>query len=484
MNVDLLIVGSGVAGLYLALNTPKDINTLIITKNKPWQCNSFYAQGGIAVAKSIDDIPFHIKDTLEAGSNYNDLKAVSKLIESSWNVIEDLIDKGLEFDTKNGVLNYTKEGGHSTNRILHADGDATGRVVHQFLMEKLNHKILDDVHLIDFLIKDDICYGVEVLRDGKIEHIYAKNTVLASGGVGSLYKYSTNDKSVSGDLQGICTKHNIKLADMEFIQFHPTTYTAYIKRADSKITTKSYLLSEALRGEGALIVDEDGKRFLFDYDERGELAPRDIVSQAIYDYSKRFSKKAFLSFESMSEDFFKNRFPNIYKMLKSFNFNIPYDKIPISPAYHYIMGGVKVGLDAKVDGFLNLYAVGEIACTKVHGANRLASNSLLEALVFAKEVSRNLEYRDLNSPDFEITPKVFLKKNDLQIELRLKELMWEKVGIVRESKSLQEALDEVDGYLSSDIGLFLQYKLLTAKEIIESALSRDESIGAHFIKKG
>jgi len=482
MRVENLIIGSGLAGLYLSQKLDSK-ETLIITKDKPWQCNSFYAQGGIATALNDKDIDLHIKDTFEAGAKYGDREAIETLIKNSQDVIKDLIDLGLDFDKKDGVLNYTKEGGHSINRILHADGDATGRELHLFLMQKLKHKILDNTHVVDFLIKDNICHGATVLKDGKTFNIYAKNTILASGGVGSLYKYSTNDKSVSGDLQGLCVKRGIPLIDMQLIQFHPTTFTAYIKRVNKKYTTKSYLLSEALRGEGAFVVDKDGNRFLFDYDKRGELAPRDIVSRAIFDYTTQ-GKEVFLSFKNMKDNFFEKRFPNIYKMLQSFNFSIPEDKIPISPAYHYIMGGVKVDISSRVYGFKNFFAIGEIACTKVHGANRLASNSLLEALVFAKIVANNLNQKqfDFKQIDFKIKPKVFIKENDVSIEKILKNLMWSRAGIVRRRDELNLALKQIDEFLNSDIGLFLEYKLLTAKEIITSAI-RSNSIGAHFILK-
>lgn len=474
--IDILIIGSGIAGLYASVNVPKDKSCLIITKGMPWQANSFYAQGGVATALNEDDINLHISDTMRAGDDYCSFEAVKTLSNNSLNVIDNIIDMGFEFDKdEDGELAYTKEGAHSTKRILHANGDATGRFLHSFLMDKNPHPIESNLIVTDLLIKDDICYGVEVLKNNKLKHIYAKSVVIASGGIGSLYKYSTNEKLITGDLQGICVKNEIELIDMELMQFHPTSYISKDKKAN--------LLSEALRGEGALIVDEYDRRFLFDYDDRAELAPRDIVSRAIFDYQQKNSTKVYLSLENFDENFFRVRFPNIYKTLSEFGFNVPKDKIRISPAYHYSMGGIKTDLNGKIPTVKNLYAIGEVACTRVHGANRLASNSLLETLVFPKRAIENILSKNFNFKkiDFKIKDKKLLKQDDKKIESQLQDLMWNFVGIIRYRDKLEFSLKEIDRFLNSDIGELLKFKLLTAKSIVEQALNRKKSLGAHYI---
>jgi L-aspartate oxidase len=265
---------------------------------------------------------------------------------------------------------------------------------------------------------------------------------------------------------------------MEFTQFHPTVFV-YDKRA------RKYLLTEALRGEGATIVDEKGERFLFNYAKEGELAPRDIVSRAIYKHQKK-GHRVYLSFENFSEEFFKQRFPTIYMIFRNLGFNVPYEKVPISPAFHFMMGGIDVDLNSKVKGFKNLYAIGEVACTGVHGANRLASNSLLEALVFSKRA-----VEDSKASSFEMVEKEFkcdkielTKPDDKRLKSALREIMWKKVGIIRHENELKEALSFVQELLNSDIGHLLRLRALSAKEIIKSALNRKESVGAHYIEGG
>ncbi len=476
---DIIIIGSGISGLYAGANIPKDKKCLIITKGMPWQGNSFYAQGGIATAIDESDIDLHISDTMKAGDNYCSLEALKILSKNSLIVIKDIINRGFEFDKDEyGNLAYTKEGAHSIKRILHADGDATGRMLHKFLMEQNEHPIANNFIVTDLLIKDNICYGVEVLDNNKLKHIYAKCVIIATGGIGSLYKYSTNEKTISGDLQGICLDKGIELIDMELIQFHPSAYISKDNKAN--------LLSEALRGEGALIVDDFNRRFLFDYDKKGELAPRDVVSRAIFDYKQKSNSKVYLSFENFNESFFKTRFPNIYYNLNEFGFNVPKDKIEISPAYHYSMGGIKTDLNAKVINFSNLYAIGEVACTRVHGANRLASNSLLEGLVFSKIAIEDILCKnfDFKMVKFTLQTKQLIKKGDEKIEKELKDLMWNYVGIVRYKDKLEFSLNEINKFLASEIGEFLRFKLLTAKNIVESAIKREESLGAHYIIKG
>lgn len=482
MIYDYIIVGTGVAGLNAARLIPKDKRVLILCKMSTWNCNTFWAQGGIASAVDESDIPTHIKDTLEAGVNYNDKEAVELLSHKSISTIKNLIHDGMKFDLNNeGKLAYTKEAAHSRNRILHADGDATGRMIHIFLLEHCQHEIVTQAVVCDLLIKDDICYGVQYFVSETEQKVaFAHTTILASGGVGSIYKYHTNSTANAGEVQGIISEKNLPLKDMEMMQFHPTVVkgTSFARKP---------LLSEALRGEGAHIVDENGYRFLFDYHKDGELAPRDVVSRSIFDYHKKTGLKIFLSFETFEKKAFKQRFPNIYANLKDLGYELPFERVPISPAFHYSMGGVETELNAKIKGMKNLYAIGELACTGVHGANRLASNSLLEGLVFSEiavETSMKENFKiDPSNYDKPIINFVRNKEIDKDIKDDLRKIMWVNAGIVRISSELKKSLEKIEEYLKKDVGRLLYLRLLTAKSILKAALNRKKSLGAHFIKE-
>lgn len=479
MKYDVIIVGAGVAGLYAALNLPKDKKVLVINKRETFKCNSFYAQGGVALAVDEDDIELHVKDTLDAGAGLCDEEAVRTLSENSRSSIDDLIKRGFEFDSdESGNLLYTKEAAHSRERIVHAGGDATGRYMHFFLLENNPHSMLTDTRVVDLLIKDGECYGVTVLDQRESRNIYADNVILASGGVGSLYEYHTNAPCISADMQGLCVLKGIELENMEMMQFHPTVYV-------NSENAQKLLLTEALRGEGATIEDENGRRFLFDYDERGELASRDIVSKAIYDYSKKTGLKVYLSFKNFEYHYFTQRFPNIFKNLQDLGFDVPSQRVPISPAFHYAIGGIKTDLNGRVPSVKNLYAIGEVASTKVHGANRLASNSLLEGLVFAKRAAEDILKKKSKNKEviFEVSDEVMSEKDDKAKKNLLRKIMWENVSIVRTKSGLNDALNQINALLNKKIGKLLKFRLLTAKEIVTAALARDMSIGVHFIKK-
>ena len=481
MIYDYIIIGTGIAGLNAARLIPEDKKVMLICKKSPWECNTFFAQGGIASAVDEEDIPSHIEDTLKAGVYLNDTKAVEVLSKESIGAVKNLIDSGMQFDKKlDGTLAYTKEAAHSRSRILHADGDATGRLMHMFLLQSCPHEVITDSIVIDLLMQDNICYGVHLLHNNKDKIIYAHNTIIASGGVGSIYRYHTNSTTIAGDIQGICVEKNIPLKNMEMMQFHPTVFV------DSPNARKQ-LLTEALRGEGAIIEDEEGYAFLKDYHADAELAPRDVVSRAIFDYNQKTGSKIYLSFKKFKKKFFKKRFPNIYKDLKEVGFDLPFERVPISPAFHYSMGGIEVDINAKVTNCKNLYAIGEVACTGVHGANRLASNSLLEGLVFSKlavehSCKNNFKIEKENYKK-EIKYYILQKKTDKAIKDDLRNLMWTKVGIVRNRQNLIDALDEIESFLEEDLGRLLFLRLLTAKSIIKSAIDRKHSIGAHYIKE-
>lgn len=479
MKYDVIIVGAGVAGLYAAIHLPSDKKVLLINKRETFKCNSFYAQGGIALAIDKEDIPLHIKDTLDAGAGLCSEEAVKVLSESSRGVIDDLIARGFEFDKdREGKLLYTKEAAHSKERILHAGGDATGRYMHYFLLEQNPHPMLTDARVVDLLIKDGECYGVTVLDHRESRNIYADNVIIASGGVGSLYEYHTNAPCISADMQGLCVLKGIELADMEMMQFHPTVYV-------DNNSAQKLLLTEALRGEGATVEDEKGRRFLFDYDERGELASRDIVSKAIYDHNKKTGMQTYLSFKNFDHVYFTKRFPNLYKNLQLLGFDVPKQRVPISPAFHYAIGGIKTDITGAVPSVKSLYAVGEVASTKVHGANRLASNSLLEGLVFGKRAVEDILKKKSAKKEvkFEVSDEVMSLKEDKEKKNLLRKIMWENVSIVRTKKGLSSALSQINALLNEKIGKLLKFRLLTAKEIVVAALARDESIGVHFIEK-
>jgi L-aspartate oxidase len=479
MIYDFIIVGSGIAGLYAGLKIPKHKKVLIITKNVPWECNTFYAQGGVSVALNSDDIESYTKDTINAGANYCNKKAVSIMVEQSREVIDDIIKMGFEFDKlENGDLNYTREAAHSEKRILHAGGDSTGRYLHYFLLNKTHHEILINTTVIDLLIEDDISFGVTILdnQTKKRKNIYAKNTILASGGLGELFGHSTNAESISGDIQGIAIEKGIELSDMEMLQFHPTVLVPPRK------SINPMLLTEALRGEGAKVVDEENREFLYEYDKRGELASRDIVSRSIIDYKEKTKQNVYLSFENFSEEFFFERFPNLSRVLRNYGFNVPFEKVPISPAFHYAIGGIKTDTNGKVSGFKNLFAIGEVASTGVHGANRLASNSLLEGLVFAKQtvkyISENPQF--ISFKEFPVNMQKVKRDSDELILKTLQQIIWKNVGIVRSSSRLNKARSEILKLMQQPIGRMVKLSLLTALEIVNSAEQNETSIGVHY----
>ncbi len=471
MKFDCIIIGSGLSAVWSAkfLNE-KGFNTLLVTKEQIWDCNSFYAQGGVTIANDENDMPFHIEDTMKAGSFYNKKEAVEILSQSSLKLINELSNYGFRFDP--GV---TKEGAHCVPRVYHKGGDATGREIHRFMFKKDKSYLLDEAVVFDILIENNIAYGISVFHKNKKFNIYADNVIIASGGIGALYKYDTNAKTIAGEIQGIAVEKGIKLKDMEMTQFHPTVFI------EMKFSQK-LLLTEALRGEGAHIIDENSNRFLFEYDKRGELASRDIVSRAIFMH-QQLGHKVFLDVSMFDEDYFKNRFPTIFNKLRDYDINVPKEKIPISPAFHYMMGGIEVDLNSKIPGFKNLYAVGEVSNTGVHGANRLASNSLLECFIFGKKAAQEIIKNSFKTEDkkFEINNEELFKKEDKEYKNILREQMWQNVGIIRNKKGLNEALDFIEQTIPK-LARVAKLRFLTAREIVKSALAREVSLGAHYRK--
>ncbi|EEU1687788.1 L-aspartate oxidase [Escherichia coli] len=506
---DVLIIGSGAAGLSLALRLADQHQVIVLSKGPVTEGSTFYAQGGIAaVFDETDSIDSHVEDTLIAGAGICDRHAVEFVASNARSCVQWLIDQGVLFDTHiqpNGAESYhlTREGGHSHRRILHA-ADATGREVETTLVSKaLNHpniRVLERSNAVDLIVSDKIglpgtrrVVGAWVWNRNKetVETCHAKAVVLATGGASKVYQYTTNPDISSGDGIAMAWRAGCRVANLEFNQFHPTAL--YHPQA------RNFLLTEALRGEGAYLKRPDGTRFMPDFDERGELAPRDIVARAIDHEMKRLGADCmFLDISHKPADFIRQHFPMIYEKLLGLGIDLTKGPVPIVPAAHYTCGGVMVDDYGRtdVDG---LYAIGEVSYTGLHGANRMASNSLLECLVYgwsaAEDITRCMPYAHdvstlppwdesrVENPD----ERVVIQHN--WHELRL--FMWDYVGIVRTTKRLERALrritmlqQEIDEYYAhfrvSDNLLELRNLVQVAELIVRCAMMRKESRGLHF----
>ena len=381
-NYDVLIIGTGVAGLFAALNLGCDKKILIVTKGTLEENDSFLAQGGICVQRDETDFESFLEDTLRAGHYENNEAAVAIMINHSQEIIDDLIDLGVAFDKKGAFFSYTKEGAHSRARILHCK-DMTGKEINSKLIagvkELKNVTILENSTLVDLLVADDRCHGA-VLRDkfGKLYNVYAQNTLLATGGIGGLFSKSTNFAHLTGDAIAVALKHGIRVKDMDYVQIHPTSlYTGRPGRA--------FLMSESLRGEGAILVGKDGQRFA------DELLPRDLLTKEIYaQMEKDRLPYVRMLLKGHVEGSISERVPGIHAHCLQEGYDLTGDYIPVVPAQHYFMGGIEVDLQSKTS-LANLYAAGETSCNGVHGKNRLASNSLLESLVFSKSAAQAID---------------------------------------------------------------------------------------------
>ncbi|MFW9874396.1 MAG: L-aspartate oxidase [Candidatus Thorarchaeota archaeon] len=501
LKTDFLIIGSGISGLSLAMylsNLAPDERILLITKEKLHESSTYHAQGGIAcVWNNNDNFEKHIHDTLIAGDGLCDENVVRKIITQAPERVNDLIELGVEF-TRNtyGEYDLGKEGGHTVRRVLHVN-DQTGQSIEQSLIKKVkklsNVEIKENWCAVNLFAKNFRCYGVYVLNQEsqQIHNIAAKATILATGGAGKIYLYTTNPDIASGDGIAMAYRAGATIANMEFYQFHPTClYHPY---------AKSFLITETMRGEGAILKDVRGNEFMGKYHPQKELAPRDIVSRAIDAELKRSGDDfVYLDIASYkNSDFIKNHFPTVYNTCLEFNIDITKQPIPVVPAAHYCCGGVKTGVDGTTE-VKNMYVIGESACTGLHGANRLASNSLLEGLVTAYECANSLVmgFHGLKIQEFPewepgsavpSTEAVVLSQNWDEI----RRFMWNYVGIVRTDKRLQRAkkrinllLDEIDQYywdFKIEKNLVELRNLATvAKIIIVSAISRKESRGIHY----
>jgi L-aspartate oxidase len=476
---DLIIIGGGVAALSAACTLPESMRVLILTKAADEGCNSYWAQGGIAAARDEADIPGHIEDTLAAGAGLCDRTAVERLVREGYQQVRALIEAGMGFDRdQNGQLLYTREAAHGTQRILHAGGDATGRELLRFLAAKNPHPIQTGTTAVDLLIDRGRCYGVSVQTDQGLKNLYAKATLIASGGFGGLYAISTNAPGMLGQMQGVAAHHGLMLKDMHLTQFHPTVFTG----TDAP---QKPLLSEALRGEGAYIVDENDTRFVCTAHEAGELAPRDIVARSIYAHLQK-GHEVYLDMRHFDAKAFKTRFPTIHKSLAAQGYDLPAQKVPIAPAFHYAMGGIATDLEGRVPGMAGLYAAGEVACTGVHGANRLASNSLLEALVFgrlaalaiAKEPAEAIAFYDFDRPAIPLS-----LPGDGEILAKIRTILWRYAGISRTHSGLKEGLEQIEILMDLPKGWLLALSLESAAAIFKDALASEKSVGAHHLEE-
>lgn len=502
-----MIIGSGAAGLTCALKLNNTARIAVISKDVITEGATFYAQGGIAaVLDKLDSVEAHVNDTLIAGAGLCNEEIVRYTVENSYSVINWLIEKGVSFSSKKNLpeLHLTKEGGHSHRRVVHA-ADATGEAVATTLasaaLSQDNVDVYENYYAVDLITRhklghhgpDNRCLGAYVLNivTGAVEVFEANHVVLATGGASKVYLYTSNPDVSSGDGIAMARRAGCRVANMEFNQFHPTCLY--------HPENQSFLISEALRGEGAVLLLPDGERFMPQFDERAELAPRDIVARAIDHEIKRLGIPCvYLDISHKPAEFIKSHFPTIYKKLLSLGINITKDPIPVVPAAHYTCGGVLVDKNARTD-IQGLYSIGEVACTGLHGANRMASNSLLECLVFGMAAAM-----DINSGSIEISPhytipdwdESMVSNSDEEIVIthnwhELRNLMWNYVGIVRTDNRLERAKRrirlleyEIREYYSKfkiNVDLLELRNLITVSGlIIESALKRKESRGLHF----
>lgn len=493
---DVIIIGSGIAGVYTALQIDKNVKVAVITKETLDISNSVLAQGGIAVSLDKDDSPeIHLKDTIYAGAGLCNEETVWALVSEAAANIDMLCRYGVNFDREeNHQLVLSREGAHSKNRIIHT-GDATGKEVCDTLIHALlkhqNVKIYERTFAVDIITKERKCVGLlSYMEDCSGYKLLLSDTIVcASGGYGQLYNYTTNPPVATGDGAALAYRAGCRLMDLEFIQFHPTVLYHQENR--------SFLISEAVRGEGAILLNAQGERFMPDYHPMAELAPRDVVSRAIFqEIQKTGSSHVFLDISHKDPEYVKNRFPTIYRTCMQYGIDITRNKIPVAPAAHYCMGGIMTDAFGRTDieGF---YACGEAACNGIHGANRLASNSLLEGLVFGRRIAVEVSNKVLNKAEHKtVVPEQLnvtkmgseplYNANDLKIKLR--ELMTEKVGIIRNAENLQYAMEQVlemkqeiadKTYTTIEQWEFVNM-LTLAELVIKSALMRKESRGAHY----
>ncbi|WP_059025942.1 L-aspartate oxidase [Gabonibacter massiliensis] len=486
---DYIIVGSGLAGLYTAYRASLYGKVALLTKSNIRESNSYFAQGGIAAVTDEHDAPsFHFQDTITAGRGLCDYPAVNILVNEGPRRIQELIDEGMHFDTENGTLALGLEGGHHQKRILHAGGDATGKMITNFVIDKVEHcqnvTVFDNHAAIDLLIDEHGCYGVRCwdFNANREEIFTGDNIFLTSGGASAIYKRTTNPHSTIGDGLALAYFAGCEIADMEFIQFHPSAiYTP---------TGEAYLVSEAVRGEGAHLLNQQGERFMVGKHELAELAPRDIVAQSIFEQMQKHHQEfVYLSLKHLDPQKIKRRFPNIFEKCTELGIDMT-DRIPVAPAAHYTVGGVRTDVAGRTN-IPHLYCCGELASSGIMGANRLASNSLIECLVFGKRAVEDSIMNKRVHPFPVVTShfKLLPEKQNAYLELKNKiaDIMTRNAGIIRTESGLRQGLDDLDEWLSAQTFEKNEYYstvsknlIYVAKLIIQSALYRKESRGGHF----
>jgi len=485
---DFIVVGGGIAGLRAAIGLAEAGRVLVVTKQEVTESNTQYAQGGIAVALSDDDeVELHLQDTIDAGDGLVDVEAARVLVEEGPERIQELIAWGTEFDRSGSKLTFTREGAHSRSRILHAHGDSTGRELGRALIERA--RSIPQIAFTEFEFTTDLCIdgdritGVAMLAaDGTSKTVRAKAVLLATGGAGQVYSDTTNPSVATGDGIAMAYRAGAAISDMEFFQFHPT--------ALSLSGAPRFLLSEALRGEGALLLNPARERFMPRYHPMAELAPRDVVARAIVQEiatSKAIPAVAYLDLRHLDSAHLRERFPRIYATCKQYGIDITADLVPVRPAAHYLMGGIKTNLDGR-STLRGLFAAGETACTGVHGANRLASNSLLEGLVFGARAAAAMRNEVGIVSRSSCPPQVAQRDSDVASEItqQLRAATWKHAGVVRNQDGLQQLRRQVkvwEGALTSPSRreeIETRNLLVVSDLIVRSAMAREESRGAHF----
>ena len=491
---DCLIIGAGVAGLRAAIEACSHGRVLLVCKDLVEESSTWYAQGGIAaVFDPNDSLQAHINDTLATGSGLCDKNVVELVVGSGPDLIRELLDWGTAFDRDGDRLALAREGGHSASRIVHGHGDATGKALAQCLIQRIKQqkgiRLLEKTFVVDLLSHQGRCVGALISQPGKeLGLIWAKRIILAGGGLGQMYRETTNPVGATGGGYALAYRAGARLADMEMVQFHPTTlYVAGASRT---------LISEAVRGEGAKLVDHKGSRFMPDYHPRAELAPRDIVSRAILQHMAKIGRtNVFLDVRHIGPKKFRQRFPQISAVCESFDIAPGEDLIPVRPSAHYMIGGVATDMQGRTS-IENLYACGEAAATGLHGANRLGSNSLLEGLVFgriagrhaAKSAQRAEEHLVPLPLSGKVVPSHKTRLDLPDVRNSLRSLLWRNVGVEREATHLSEAIEIIefwsryvmDKVFDDSAGWECQNMLTTARIMTAAALARQESRGVHY----